>query len=570
MKRAKPEATQGDLFGSTAAQPAREPEVPQLPPEPPFAPVPVAVALPTPAPVPVLPNAVKLEAPVVREAPKAPEKTVLTVGELTRQIKSTLERGFMRVTVRGEISGFRGANTRGHPYFALKDAAACLDAKFWASTAQRLKFKLKEGMAVVVDGSIDLYEPQGRYSLIITRIEPEGEGALAVAFAQLKERLATEGLIGEKRIRPARPIPFLPRRIGVVTSVTGAALRDFLRILHRRHPRLSVLVAHARVQGEGAADDVCRSLARLARTDVDVIVVTRGGGSVEDLWTFNEERVARAIHASPIPVVSAVGHEVDFTIADFVADLRMPTPSAAAERLAPVLKDLEVNLQTCAVRLRKAAERRILEERQRVGRLSARLSDPRRLLGQKRLHLSAQTDRLLAALRTGLKARAVKQKALLERLNRQHPQSRLQRNRQLLQKLSDRLVSSVRERLRRERADGSRLALALERRNPKPRIQAEHRRLTALSTRLTRSTQGSLGEARNDFQQLEARLSALSPLQVLARGYSVTFRRSDGHVVRTAADVKPGDAVAIRLAPRGALTLDECEEIDATVTSTKP
>jgi exodeoxyribonuclease VII large subunit len=268
----------------------------------------------------------------------APARVVWRVSELTHAIKEVLQEGFAKVAVRGEISGFRGPNARGHLYFSLKDEDAVLDTKIWASTAQKLKFQLKDGMEVIAEGGIDLYAPSGRYSLIAQRLEPVGDGALALAFQQLKERLTAEGLMGEVRKRPPRPLPFLPRRIGVVTSRTGAALQDFLRVLHGRHPRLSVLVCHARVQGEGAAQEVVAALARLGKTDVDVVVVTRGGGSVEDLWTFNEEAVARAIHASPVPVVSAIGHEVDFTIADFVADYRAPTPSAAAERLSPVIR----------------------------------------------------------------------------------------------------------------------------------------------------------------------------------------------------------------------------------------
>src|SRR5919198_1399921 len=190
--------------------------------------------------------------------PTRSSRPVLSVGELTRQIKWTLERGFPSVLVRGEVSGFRGPNMRGHLYFSLKDAEACIEAKIWASLASRLKFQLRDGLEVNVEGSVDVFEPQGRYSLIIQRIEPAGEGALALAFQQLKERLMGEGLFGDRRVRPARPIPFLPRRIGVVTSVSGAALRDFLRVLHRRHPKLPVLVCDARVQGDGAADEVVR------------------------------------------------------------------------------------------------------------------------------------------------------------------------------------------------------------------------------------------------------------------------------------------------------------------------
>src|SRR5260370_31832675 len=362
---------QGNLF------PARPPPAPE------------AIQRHTPPPPPAtVTTAPPATAPTAPPIASKPERIIFSVGEITRDIKATLERGYARIWVRGEISGFRGANPRGHLYFSLKDSDACLDAKMWASAAQRLKFSLRDGLSVIAEGSIDLYEPQGRYSLIVQRIEPVGEGALALAFQQLKERLAAEGVLGDARKRPLRPIPFLPRRIGVVTSLHGAALRDFLRVLHQRHPRLPVLVCDARVQGEGSAGEVVRAMRRLARAQVDVIVLTRGGGSIEELCSFNEELVARAIHACPVPVVSAIGHEIDFTIADFVADLRAPTPSAAAERLAPVLRDLELYLTTMAGRLRKSVERQILGDRPRLHPLAPRMADPRRVLCQKQIHPS--------------------------------------------------------------------------------------------------------------------------------------------------------------------------------------
>ncbi len=525
---------QGDLFGGSRPAPA---------------PGPVA-ATPTPPPAPT-------------PAPKA-ERPVLSVGELTRQIKGTLERGYPRVLVRGEVSGFRGPNVRGHLYFSLKDKDACLDTKVWASVAARMKFRLREGMEVLAEGSVDVYEPQGRYSLVVNRLEPVGEGALAVAFAQMKERLQAEGLFGERRTKPLREVPFLPRRIGVVTSVTGAALRDFLRVLHTRHPRLPVLVADARVQGEGSAREVVRAIERLSRTDVDVIVVTRGGGSVEDLWTFNEESVARAIFACPVPVVSAIGHEVDFTIADFVADLRMPTPSAAAERLAPVLRDLELSLRTAESRLRKAAERHVLADRQRLERLHARLGDPLRAIGQKRLHLSVKAESLARCARRAVTLRREKQKSLAERLARHHPQAELRANREALRKLDDRLRSAMREGLR---ARAQRLQTdrdALWRASPQPRVHALRRRLAERAARLEALGRRRLGDERRHLHGLVAKLEAMSPLKVMARGYSVTFREdADGaHLVRRAAEVKAGDALRIRLSSDGQVT----EEIAAVVT----
>jgi exodeoxyribonuclease VII large subunit len=531
----------------------------------PAKPPPATVAI-QPPPPPLAPAAAPSAAPIV---PK-PERVIFTVGEITRDIKATLERGYARVWVRGEISGFRGANPRGHLYFSLKDSDACLDAKMWASAAQRLKFNLRDGLSVIAEGSIDLYEPQGRYSLIVQRIEPVGEGALALAFQQLKERLAAEGLLGDARKRPPRAIPFLPRRIGVVTSLHGAALRDFLRVLHQRHPRLPVLICDARVQGEGSAGEVVRAMRRLARANVDVIVLTRGGGSIEDLWTFNEELVARAIHACPVPVVSAIGHEIDFTIADFVADLRAPTPSAAAERLAPVLRDLELYLKTVAGRLRKSVERQILEDRQRLHQFKARLADPRRVLGQKQLHLSEETERMVRAMRLTSAARRERIRALQDRLLRQRPQARLLRNRQQLTRLSERLRASIWEgiRQRRQRLVNSRLAI--ERSSPVRAVQDNHRHLVSLFSRLKACERERSSTERRRFHTLEARLEALSPLKVMARGYAVVFRADDHRIVRTASQVGPGDSLEIKLTGTGCLSPEDCEQIDATVSAVHP
>jgi exodeoxyribonuclease VII large subunit len=543
---------QGNLFGS-------RPDPARLRPR--------AEEAPAPAPLAEPPR--RAASPVQNSAPQ-PDRVIFTVGELTRDIKITLERGYPRVWVRGEVSGFRGPNARGHLYFSLKDAEACLDAKIWASTAQRMKFKLRDGLSVIAEGSIDLYEPQGRYSLIVQRIEPEGEGALALAFQQLKERLAAEGLFGERRLRPPRPIPFLPARIGIVTSVSGAALRDFLRVLHQRHPRIPVLLCDARVQGEGSAVEVVRALRRLARSGVDVIVLARGGGSIEDLWTFNEEVVARAIHACPVPVVTAIGHEVDFTIADFVADYRAPTPSAAAEKLAPVLRDLELSLRTTEGRLRKAAERQILADRQRLQQFRARLADPRRLLGQKQRHLSEQMDQMLRGLRQNVGGRRERLKSLQDRLSRQRPQARLARSRQELSKLSDRLRSSAWESLRRRRAQLHQARLAIANASPLHRVQDEHRKLLGWGSRLAQVQRRRAADERRRFHTLDARLDAMSPLKVMARGYAMVFRKQDRRIVRTVSQVQLGDELAIKLADADSTTMEECEEIDAQVTGIKP
>ncbi|MCI0672650.1 MAG: exodeoxyribonuclease VII large subunit, partial [Myxococcaceae bacterium] len=498
--------------------------------------------------------------PAMREG-----RSILTVGELTRSIKGTLEGAFPHVLVKGEVSGFRGVHQRGHLFFALKDAEASIEVKVWASAASRLKFTLRDGMSLIVEGSVDVYAPQGRYSLVAQRLEPAGEGALALAFQQLKERLAAEGLFGPLRTRPPRPLPFPPRRIGVVTSRSGAALQDFLRVLHARHPRLSVLVCDARVQGEGAADDVVQALKRLARTDVDVIVVTRGGGSVEDLWTFNEERVARAIFASPVPVVSAIGHEVDFTIADFVADVRAPTPSAAAELLAPVLVELQAGLSASAVRLRKAAEHAVLEAREELARLRLRLPDPHRLVSQGRLHLHALTERMVRAGQGPLRAARERQRRLLERLDRQRPQAKVVQSRAAVVRLRERLLRAQGERLRSELQRVGKARVALERSSPLGRVRVERARLSALESQVEERLSRRLEGERARLSALAGRLEAMSPLKVMARGYSVTFRRADGAVVRSASDVRVGEDVIIRLAGVDCREPSDCEELEARV-----
>ncbi|XXF80624.1 exodeoxyribonuclease VII large subunit [Myxococcaceae bacterium GXIMD 01537] len=548
---------QQDLFGGAPTPPRPEsPAVASASEPPPPSPKPGADVS---APLASLPGA----------PPRPARPSVLSVGELTRQLKDTLESRFPRVMVRGEVSGFRGANARGHLYFSLKDASASIDTKVWASMASRLRFALRDGLEVVAEGSVDLYEPQGRYSLIVQRLEPVGEGALALAFEQLKERLAAEGLLGPNRVRAPRPLPFLPRRIGVVTSRTGAALQDFLRVLHSRNPRLSVLVCDARVQGEGSAEEVARAISRLGRTDVDVIVVTRGGGSVEDLWTFNEEVVARAIHASRVPVVSAIGHEIDFTISDFVADWRAPTPSAAAERLAPVLADLQWTLDTHALRLRKAVERRVLELRERQGAVAGRLVDPRRRLSHERLRLSEWMDAMMRALRPALRERRERLRGLHDRLHRERPQARLSEQRAALLRLEARLNDAMKLAVASRRADLARARLGLERASPAARVADARALLASQRARLIERQRQSLAEAQRHFQRLEARLDAMSPLKVMSRGYAMAFRREDGAVVRSASDVRVGDTLGIKFASNGARTLEACEEIEATVTAVK-
>lgn len=439
------------------------------------------------------------------------EKKAWTVGELTRELKGLLEGRFPLVTVEGEISNFRRNSTSGHCYLTLKDETASLKCALFRGQAAKLRFPLNDGLHVLAKGRLSVYEAGGEYNLVIDTLEPLGAGALALRFEELKRRLAAEGLFD-----PAakRPLPMLPRRIGVVTSPAGAAIQDFLRVLHKRFPNLPVLIAPARVQGDGAAAEICRGLQRLGGVpDVDVIVVTRGGGSLEDLWAFNEEAVARAIRRSPVPVVSAVGHEVDFTIADFAADVRAPTPTGAAELIVRVKADLLESLHLSDGRLRRAMTRHLESRRQKLLSAKRALSDPRRVIGERRIAL----DRLL-------------QRA--ERL--------------------------LRERFRRERSRLDQAVVRLDRTHPRTRLAAVRERIAKLEQRANRSMHARLAKERQRFGSAVGRLDNLSPLKVLSRGYALAFDGS-GQLVRDAAALAPGAAVEVRVA-RG--------RFEATVTAT--
>lgn len=279
------------------------------------------------------------------------EKRIYTVAELNKYIRVILEDSFPAVWVEGELSNFI-QHTSGHMYFSLKDAGAVLKCAMFSRSNAKLKFKPKDGMKAICFGRISVYEPRGDYQLIVEEIEPKGVGALQLAFQQLKEKLLKEGLFDE---RHKVPIPELPTSIGIVTSPTGAAIRDILNVTRRRFSNVEIIINPVRVQGEGSKDEIAAAIRLFNKMkNIDVMIVGRGGGSLEDLWAFNEEVVARAIYDSEIPVISAVGHEIDFTIADFVADLRAPTPSAAAELVIPKKEDLKNIIDTHATRLRNA------------------------------------------------------------------------------------------------------------------------------------------------------------------------------------------------------------------------
>ncbi len=433
-----------------------------------------------------------------------PERKIYSVTELSRAVKGLLEGKFPDVWVAGEVSNFR-AVASGHLYFTLKDAGAQLRAVCFRNQARYLKFKPQDGISVIARGRLSVYEARGEYQLYVELLEPAGLGALQLAFEQLKAKLAAEGLFDPAR---RKPLPLLPHTIGVVTSPTGAVIRDILRVLRRRFPNLNVLLYPVKVQGEGAAAEIVRGIEHFNRHALaDVLIVGRGGGSLEDLWAFNEESVARAIAASRLPVVSAVGHETDFTIADFVADLRAPTPSAAAELVVRRKQDLAGELRERARRMSQV--------------MRLKLSEAREVLTALRMHRVFQT---LAA-RIGERAQRVDD-AMVEML------------RLLRQKLSDARHAYLETSAGVERYDFRRLlglkAAALAEREAK--LQSEFARL--LSAR-----QARLG-------QVAAVLAERSPLTILGRGYSIT-RDAQGRIVRDAAQVALGEDVSIRLARGG-------------------
>jgi exodeoxyribonuclease VII large subunit len=428
------------------------------------------------------------------------ERAVLTVSELTERVRSALEQQFPAVWVEGEISNFRLYGS-GHAYFTLKDEGAQVRAVLFRNRWRRLRFEPGDGQHVLAFGSLEVYAQRGEYQLVVELLEPRGLGALQLAFEQLKERLGTEGLFDPAR---KRPLPRFPKTIGIVTSPAGAALRDMLRVIGRRFAGLRIVIAPARVQGEGAAQEIAQALRDLdALGGVDVIIVGRGGGSLEDLWAFNEEVVARAIAAAKVPVISAVGHEVDFTIADFVADLRAPTPSAAAELVVREKRALVETVGDLRGRLVRAMTGRWERERRRHQALASRrvLTDPARPLRDLERRLDDAGRRLARAMATAMR-RAEHRVELAAR--------------------------------------GLRAA------SPFARLAADRHRSAAAHERLHAAMSRRLADAGNRLGGTAGRLQSLSPLGVLGRGYSLTFTAS-GTVVRSAAEVRPGDPVRVLL-----------------------
>jgi len=361
----------------------------------------------------------------------ASTKLILSVSELTQRIKSTLERNFHSVYVSGEISNLH-LHSSGHCYFTLKDSKAQISAVMFRGSHRLLKFRLEDGMEVIALGNLSVYEVRGNYQIIVDLLEPKGIGALALAYNQLREKLQAEGLFAEER---KRPLPFLPRVIGIVTSPTGAVIKDMLHILRRRWPGVNVLLFAVSVQGESAAPEIVRGIQHLnLHGEAEVLIVGRGGGSLEDLWAFNTEIVARAIYHSKIPVISAVGHETDVTIADFVADLRAPTPSAAAELVVPVYRDLLATIREYLRQIHRSMRQILGDKRESLEYWTSHLKDPKQRLQEAALRIDDLRNRLTGQMEDFLKDRRFEWLRLSEKLNALSPLAVLSRGYSIVRK----------------------------------------------------------------------------------------------------------------------------------------
>lgn len=429
-----------------------------------------------------------------------PARSVLTVSQLSARLRTSIESQFGDVWLEGEVSNLRIPGS-GHVYCTLKDEFSQIRAVLFRSTALRLKFSLQEGMCIIVRGRLTVYEPRGEYQIVLDSVEPKGIGALQLAFEQLKARLAAEGLFDEAK---KRPLPLFPRRVGIVTSLTGAAIRDMLSVLYRRWPTLYVIVVPVPVQGEGAAQHIANAVAMLNEEDlVDVMIVGRGGGSLEDLWSFNEEVLVRAIAASRVPVVSAVGHEIDVTLTDFAADRRTATPSAAAETVVPVLAEVVERLRILTVRSVQTMGRHCAFEQRRLETQMGRLAEIRFRIRQEWQRIQDAVDRL-----------------------RTLTYNRIAASRDL-----------VRHRQR-----------GLAGLNPVFVIKRSLAMITFLAQRLERQMT-VLGESRKRrVAAIAAQLTQLSPLAILGRGYSILSRARDGAILRKAVDAQLEEEIIARLA----------------------
>lgn len=431
--------------------------------------------------------------------PSGPERDVLSVSQLNRRAKQLLETHLPLIWVEGEISNMARPSS-GHWYFTLKDDGAQVRCAMFKGRNQRVNFAPQQGQQVLLRARVSLYENRGDYQLIAEHMEEAGFGALQRAFEQLKAKLSAEGLFNRER---KRPVPTLPRHIGVITSSTGAAVRDILTVLQRRFPSIPVTIIPVPVQGKEAAPAIVRALALANRAELfDVLILSRGGGSLEDLWPFNEETVARAIYDSALPVVSAVGHEVDVTIADFVADLRAPTPSAAAELVVPDGAEWSQQFQRYARRLSQAMTQKLQIEQRHLQHLSKRL---------------------------------------------RHPGERLQQQSQRLDGLELRLGRAIEQQLTRHRNRLQQLVLRQQAQRLEPRLHQWQTRVEQLNQQLHRQMQQQLKNQRQRLSEAGRMLHSVSPLNTLERGYAIVSDEA-GKVVHSSEQLQTGDSITTRLA----------------------
>ncbi|QDP40562.1 exodeoxyribonuclease VII large subunit [Radiobacillus deserti] len=426
----------------------------------------------------------------------------LTVSALTKYIKRKFEmdKHLKKVYLKAEISNFT-RHSRGHMYLTLKDDKSRIQAVMFASQNRFLKFKPENGMNVLIIGEVSIYEPQGQYQLYIHSMEPDGIGALYLAYEQLKEKLTSEGLFDPAK---KKPIPNFPKQIGVITSPTGAAIRDIITTVRRRYPIVKLSILPVMVQGDSAATSIEKAIYKANQLGgFDVLIVGRGGGSIEELWSFNEERVARAIAASEIPIISAVGHETDFTISDFVADMRAPTPTGAAEIAVPSQEELKEKLGSYRKALGRLLQNRMVQAKEKLSRAnkSYAFRYPEQLLKQKEQELDRTVDALKKALGDMNEKKSYNYEHLQKRLIQTSPQKRIAENRKQLRETMSR-TSRVFQ-----------------------RIQAEKQ---------------------NNFSTLLDKLSILNPLHTMKRGYSISYKE-DGRVISTTKQVNPGEHIHVKL-----------------------
>jgi exodeoxyribonuclease VII large subunit len=474
-----------------------------------------------------------------------PDRDIYTVSRLNREVRVLLERGFGTLWLEAEISNFAKPSS-GHWYFSLKDAGAQVRCAMFRQRNMLCAFSARDGQKVLVRARIGLYEPRGEYQLIIDHMEDAGLGALKRQFEELSARLSLEGLFAADR---KRPLPNLPTRIGIVTSPTGAAVRDILHVLARRFPAVAVLIYPVPVQGAQAAADIVAAVALAGRrAECDVLILARGGGSLEDLWAFNDERLARAIVASPIPIITGIGHEVDFTIADFAADVRAPTPSAAAELVVPDAEEWLDAFTRLGTRLQRCMRQRIAAHGERLRWLTGRaaLATPAARLTQQAQRLDELEQCLLRALRRRLLTARERLHWLTGRATLVSPSARLTQQALRLENLQQRLDRAWRQVLDARRAAFSGSQSRLWQASPIGHVRQTAARHAALFARLQAAELSQLRRSRERLLPLVRTLNAVSPLATLDRGYAIVSTEA-GRILRDAADAPPDTIIEARL-----------------------